>query len=93
MPANTLIKASEAKLAAAENEAKAILATAEAEHKSKKDLETKRAYEIEFARLDVMKMFASKGRRVITGEAGAAILNDISPQTGANLPSKGGMFS
>ena len=49
--ANTIVVESEAQLRAAENNSKALIATASAENNSTAGLEVKRKYELEWQRL------------------------------------------
>ncbi len=74
-----LVKESEAQLKVVEAQAKALIARAEAEASVADDLEEKRKFELEWARLKVLEKLASKGRRFITGEMGESILNQLVP--------------
>eukprot|EP00592_Proboscia_alata_P026270 CAMPEP_0194447816 /NCGR_PEP_ID=MMETSP0176-20130528/129218_1 /TAXON_ID=216777 /ORGANISM="Proboscia alata, Strain PI-D3" /LENGTH=414 /DNA_ID=CAMNT_0039274719 /DNA_START=21 /DNA_END=1265 /DNA_ORIENTATION=+ len=77
--ANVMVKESEAKLKVSESQAGSMIARAEAEAEGAEALAEKRRYELEWARLDVMKKIAQNGRKFITGDAGEAILNDLVP--------------
>lgn len=78
--ANVNVKLSEAQLKVAESQAGSMIAKAEAEAEGAEALAEKRRFELEWARLDVMKKIAQNGRKFITGDAGEAILNDLVPQ-------------
>ncbi len=77
-----MVKESEAQLKVAEAQAKALVARAEAEGLCSDDLDEKRKYELEWARLKVLEKLASKGRRFITGELGESLLNQLVPIIG-----------
>lgn len=77
--ATVMIKQSEAELKVAESNAAAMIAKAEAEAEGAQALSEKRRYELEWARLSVLKQIAGTGRRFITGKAGQSILNDLVP--------------
>eukprot|EP00978_Attheya_sp_CCMP212_P026287 scaffold86142_cov51-Attheya_sp.AAC.2 len=77
--ATVMIKQSEAELKVAESNAAAMIAKAEAEAEGAQALSEKRRYELEWARLSVLKQIAGTGRRFITGQAGQSILNDLVP--------------
>ncbi len=81
-----LVKESEAQLKVVEAQAKALIARAEAEATIADDLEEKRKFELEWARLKVLEKLASKGRRFITGEMGESILNQLVPLFGDENP-------
>uniref|UniRef100_A0A7S2V726 Band 7 domain-containing protein n=1 Tax=Fibrocapsa japonica TaxID=94617 RepID=A0A7S2V726_9STRA len=76
------ILASEAKLAAADNQAKALMAKAEAEAKAARQLEEKRKFELEWEQLKVMGQIAGNGRKLISGEKGDRILQQITMAAG-----------
>ena len=82
------ILASEAKLKAAQNNALALIAEAEAENNSTAGLETKRKYELEWKRLEVLEQLAAKGRRFVSGPAGQAMIREMVPQGNFNTTSK-----
>ena len=44
-------------------------------------LAEKRRYELEWARLEVLKKVAKNGRKFITGQRGEQILNDLVPSS------------
>ena len=67
---------SQALLKAAENDSKALIATAEAENNSTAGLEVKRRYELEWERLEVMEELAANGRRLVTGKMGSCSCRD-----------------
>jgi len=77
--ANTIVVESEAQLRAAENNSKALIATASAENNSTAGLEVKRKYELEWQRLQILEVLAKEGRRFVTGEAGKQLLKDMVP--------------
>lgn len=77
--AQTMILASRAKLAAARNLADAMLAQAEAEEKAAEHLAEKRAFELEWERLDVLRSIAGTGRKLISGQQGEQILRELVP--------------
>jgi len=77
--ANTTVVESEAQLRAAENNSKALVATAGAENNSTAGLEVKRKYELEWQRLQILEVLAKDGRRFVTGEAGKQLLKDMVP--------------
>ena len=77
--ANTIVVESEAQLRAAENNSKALIATASAENNSTAGLEVKRKYELEWQRLQILEVLAKEGRRFVTGEAGQQLLMDMVP--------------
>lgn len=79
--ANVTIKNSEASLKVAESHAAAMIARAEAEAAGADALAEKRRYELEWARLEVLKKIAKNGRKFITGEKGEQILNDLVPSS------------
>ena len=81
-----LVKESEAQLKVVEAQAKALISRAEAEATAADDLEEKRKFELEWARLKVLEKLASKGRRFITGEMGESILNQLVPLFGDENP-------
>lgn len=89
--ARVRILESEAELAAAKNNADALVAVAEAENNSTKGLETKRKYELEWQRLSVLKDLASTGRRFFSGPAGQSMLREMAPGEGKG-PSSGKYF-
>ena len=70
---------SEANLKAAENDAKALVAHAEADNNSAAGLEVKRKYELEWERLKVLETLASTGRRFVSGAIGASVLKEMVP--------------
>jgi len=74
------ILASEAKLKAAQNNAQALIAEAEADNNSAAGLETKRRYELEWKRLQVLEKLAGKGRRFVSGPSGQAMMREMVPQ-------------
>lgn len=82
--ANVMIKDSEASLKVAESQAAAMIARAEAEAEGAEALAEKRRYELEWARLEVLKKIAKNGRKFITGKKGEQILNDLVPTTNNN---------
>ena len=63
--ANTVVLDSEATLARATNDAKSLIAQAEAENNSTAGLEVKRRYELEWERLEVMEGLAANLPRVL----------------------------
>jgi len=77
--ANTTVVESEAQLRAAENNSKALIATAGAENNSTAGLEVKRKYELEWQRLQILEVLAKDGRRFVTGESGKQLLKDMVP--------------
>jgi len=89
--ASVKVKESEGQLRAAENNAKALEASAEGENKSTAGLEVKRKYELEWQRLEIMEKLAATGRRFISGNTGATIMKDMVPGEGS-VTKKGGMF-
>mmetsp|Transcript_43070 Transcript_43070/g.63107 ORF Transcript_43070/g.63107 Transcript_43070/m.63107 type:complete len:426 (-) Transcript_43070:568-1845(-) len=78
---NIMIKNAEASLKVAESKAAAMIVKAEAEAQGAEALKENRMYELEWARLDVLKKIAKNGRKFITGERGEAILNDLVPSS------------
>lgn len=78
---NVTIKDSEATLKVAESQAAAMIARAEAEAAGADALAEKRRYELEWARLEVLKKIAKNGRKFITGTKGEQILNDLVPSS------------
>jgi len=76
---NVMIKESEAALKVSESKAKSMVARAQAEAEGAEALAEKRRYELEWARLDVLKKIAKTGRKFITGSKGEQILNDLVP--------------
>mmetsp|Transcript_31007 Transcript_31007/g.37844 ORF Transcript_31007/g.37844 Transcript_31007/m.37844 type:complete len:420 (+) Transcript_31007:126-1385(+) len=80
--AHVMVKNSEAQLRVKEAEAEAMVLEAEAEAAGAKALEEKRKYELEWARLEILKKIAGHGRKFITGEKGEHILNQIVPGPG-----------
>lgn len=72
--AHSTTLASQAALAAAKNKADALVATAQAEAKGADDLREKRRFELEMERLRVLNCVAQKGRKFISGERGAQLL-------------------
>lgn len=79
--AHVMIKRSEVELTVKEMEAEAMVVKAEAEALGAEALEEKRKYELEWARLKILKTIAGKGRKFITGEKGEQILNQLIPST------------
>lgn len=79
--ANVMIKNSEATLKVAESQAASMIARAEAEAEGAEALAEKRRYELEWARLEVLKKIAKNGRKFITGAKGEQILNDLVPSS------------
>merc|ERR1719261_1633495 len=77
--ANTTVLESEPKLRAAENNSKALIASAESENNSTAGLEVKRKYELEWQRLQIMEVIAKDGRRFVTGDVGNQLLKDMIP--------------
>jgi len=77
--AAVIVLDSEATLRAAENNAQALIVSAEAENTAAPVLEVKRKYELEWERLAVLQQLASKGRRFVSGETGAALLKEMVP--------------
>merc|ERR1712183_291225 len=71
----------EALLKKSEFDAGAMIASAKVEAEAAKSLEEKRRYELEWARLEVLKKIAGDGRKFISGEKGKQILYDLVPQT------------
>ncbi|CAM9895390.1 unnamed protein product [Ectocarpus sp. 12 AP-2014] len=86
--AEVAILASKAALAAASNNAKGMVAEAEAEMKAVTSLAEKRKFELEWKRLEVMKSMAAKGRKLISGDAGAKLMQELIPTSG--MSSRGG---
>jgi len=82
---------SEAVLRSAENQAQALVASAEAENNSTAGLEVKRKYELEWERLGIMQGLAQTGRRFVSGAMGQSLLQDMVPGPIAD-PKKRGMF-
>uniref|UniRef100_A0A7S1BD26 Band 7 domain-containing protein n=3 Tax=Corethron hystrix TaxID=216773 RepID=A0A7S1BD26_9STRA len=82
--AHVVIKESEVDLKKSEFDAGAMIASAKVEAEAAKSLEEKRRYELEWARLKVLKKIAGDGRKFISGEKGKQILNDLVPQTKTN---------
>lgn len=78
---NVMIKESEAALKVSESKAKSMVARAQAEAEGAEALAEKRRYELEWARLDVLKKIAKTGRKFITGSKGEQILNDLVPSS------------
>ena len=74
-----MVKSSEARSKVIEAQAKALIARAEAEAETVDDLEEKRKYELEWARLKVLEKLAANGRRFIAGDMGESILNQLVP--------------
>ena len=66
-------------LRAAENNSKALIASAESENNSTAGLEVKRKYELEWQRLQIMEVIAKDGRRFVTGDVGKQLLKDMIP--------------
>ena len=83
MRVKTVTLESEGVVAKAENDAKSLIATAEAENNSTAGLETKRKYMLEWQRLNIMEALAKDGRRFVTGDLGKALLKDMVPIGGA----------
>jgi len=83
MRVKTITLESEGVVAKAENDAKSLIATAEAENNSTAGLETKRKYMLEWQRLNIMEALAKDGRRFVTGDLGKALLKDMVPIGGA----------
>ena len=79
--ATVMIKGSEAALKVAESQAASMIARAEAEAEGADALAEKRRYELEWARLEVLKKVAKNGRKFITGQRGEQILNDLVPSS------------
>merc|ERR1719230_1178419 len=75
--ANTVVLDSEATLARATNDAKSLIAQAEAENNSTAGLEVKRKYELEWQRLRIMESLAKEGRRFVTGETGQEMMREM----------------
>jgi regulator of protease activity HflC (stomatin/prohibitin superfamily) len=71
----------EAHLEVAELQSVTMITAAEAEAEGADALAEKRRYELEWARLAVLKKIAGNGRRFITGEKGDALLNELIPAT------------
>lgn len=80
-----MVKESEAQKKVAEAQAQSIIAKAAVEAESGNDLDEKRRYELEWARLKVLEKLASKGRRFISGEMGESILNQLVPLSNDNF--------
>ena len=78
--ANTIVVESEAQLRAAENNSKALIATASAENNSTAGLEVKRKYELEWKRLEVLETLAKNGRRFVSGPTGQAMMREMVPR-------------
>jgi len=83
MRVKTVTLESEGVVAKAENDAKSLIATAEAENNSTAGLETKRKYMLEWQRLNIMEALAKDGRRFVPGDLGKALLKDMVPIGGA----------
>jgi hypothetical protein len=79
---------SEAELRAAENNSKALIASAEGENNSTAGLEVKRKYELEWQRLQIMQTLASTGRRFVSGPTGQQMLREMVPTTSTLNKSK-----
>ena len=77
--ANTIVVESEAQLRAAENNSKALIATASAENNSTAGLEVKRKYELEWERLQILEVLAQKGRRFVSGPVGEQMMREMVP--------------
>lgn len=80
---------SEATRVAADNDSQALVASAEAEHRSTAGLDSKRRYELEWQRLGVLGEFAKQGRRFITGELAEAVMKEMVPEGKSFAPAKG----
>ena len=78
--ASVEILQSEAKLKAAQNNSQALVAEAEAENNSTAGLETKRKYELEWKRIEVLEKLARDGRRFVSGPSGQQMLREMVPQ-------------
>lgn len=74
------ILGSEATLKAAQNNAQGLIAAAEGENNSTAGLETKRKYELEWQRLNVLEKLAATGRRFVSGPVGQQMLREMVPQ-------------
>eukprot|EP00904_Undaria_pinnatifida_P009746 jgi/Undpi1/5901/HiC_scaffold_2.g01175.m1 len=91
--AEVAILKSQAALVSASNKAKGMVAEAEAEMKAVEGLAEKRRFELEWKRLEVkaaqnakvMKLMASKGRKLISGEAGAKLMQELTPTSGTGF--------
>ena len=77
-----IIVESETTLATAKAKAGTMLAEAEAEDKATSLLHEKRKFELEWARLEVYKKMAAKGRHFIDGALGKEVLGMCVPKTG-----------
>ena len=85
-----LVLDSEARLKTAENDAKALEASAQAENNSTAGLEYKRKYELEWQRLSVLERLARQGRRFISGEIGSNVLGEMVPSATSFASQKAG---
>jgi hypothetical protein len=87
-----LVLQSEGKLAAAENDSKAMVTSAEAENTAAPQLEVKRKFELEWERLEVLQTLAKNGRRFVSGETGKALLKEMVPISNTFAASKKSYF-
>lgn len=71
------VLASEARLSAAKNTSEGMIAMAEAEAGAVQKLAVKRKFELEFARLEILKEIAASGRKVITGAAADTLMAQL----------------
>lgn len=75
--ANTVILQSEADLGVATSKSLAMLESAQAEQAAIENLKEKRRYELEWERLEILKEFASKGRKFISGEQAQNLMDSM----------------
>lgn len=73
----TKVLASEARLVAARNTAAGWIAKAQAEAGAVQKLATKRKYELEFQRLEIMKNIAGSGRKIVSGPAADQLMAQL----------------
>ncbi|CAN0114387.1 unnamed protein product [Ascophyllum nodosum] len=87
--AEVAILKSRAQLMAAANTAKGMVAEAEAEAKAAESLTEKRKFELEWKRLEILKTMASKGRKLVSGDAGAKLMDELVPSAGMSIAGTG----
>jgi len=75
--AKTEIFESLQRMEVAKNLAAALVSEAEAEEKAASALKTKREYELEMAKMEVMQELAKNGNIIISGDVGDKLLNSI----------------
>jgi hypothetical protein len=79
--ANVMVVESQAQLDVAESKAASMIVKAEAEFEGAEALAEKRKYELEWTRLATLKTIGGRGRRIISGSKGEALLNGLVPAT------------